>query len=249
MTYKDKVILITGASRGIGRAIAIEYARLQGTVVLNYKKNKEKVEEVAEEINKLGSSSKVYIYKADVGINEEVKELFSFIKEKIGRLDILINNAGITQDKLTMMMQPDDWNNVIQTNLNSVYYCSKEALILLAKQRGSSIVNVASVSGIIPNAGQANYSAAKAGVITFTKALAKEVARSGITVNAIAPGFIETDMVKKMPEKLQKKYLSEIPLQRFGKPEEVAKLVVFLTGDDARYITGQVIPIDGGLIC
>lgn len=249
MLYEGKAILITGASRGIGRAIAIEYAKLGGTIILNYKSNSEKVEEVAEAIKKLGNGSKVYICRADVGIKEEVKKLFLFIKENIGRLDILINNAGITKDKLVMMMQPDDWNNVIQTNLNSVYYCSKEAIVLLAKQKGSSIVNIASVSGLIPNAGQANYSAAKAGVIAFTKALAKEVARSGMTVNAVAPGFIETDMVKKMGEKFQKKYLENIPLQRFGRPEEVAKLVVFLTGDDAKYITGQVIPIDGGLIC
>lgn len=249
MLYEGKAILITGASRGIGRAIAIEYAKLGGTIILNYKNNSEKVEEVAEVIKKLGNGSKVYICKADVGIKEEVKKLFLFIKENIGRLDILINNAGITKDKLVMMMQPDDWNNVIQTNLNSVYYCSKEAIVLLAKQKGSSIVNIASVSGLIPNAGQANYSAAKAGVIAFTKALAKEVARSGVTVNAVAPGFIETDMVRKMGEKFQKKYLENIPLQRFGRPEEIAKLVVFLTGDDAKYITGQVIPIDGGLSC
>lgn len=185
--------------------------------------------------------------KANVSDPDRVKELFAHIKEEIGQLDILVNNAGITRDKFLVLMNDTNWNDVIQTNLNSVYYCSKAALNLLAKNKRGTIINMSSTSALHPNAGQTNYAATKAAIIAFTKALAKEVAKSGITVNAIAPGFIETEMTSLTNEKIKAAWMDSIPMKRFGAPEEIAKTALFLASDGARYITGQHIVVDGGL--
>lgn len=249
MSYQDKVVLVTGGTRGIGKAIVTEFVENDATVIINYNSSEEKALALKEELEQKNKAGKIYIYKANVSVQEDVKNMFAFIKEEVGRLDILVNNAGITRDKYLVLMNDDNWNDVIQTNLNSVYYCSKAALNLLAAHRQGVILNMASTSALHPSAGQTNYGASKAAIIGFTKALAKEVARSGITVNAIAPGFIETDMTMQTNEKIKKQWLDSVPLKRFGKPEEVAKTAAFLAGDSARYITGQYIVVDGGLTC
>lgn len=184
-----------------------------------------------------------------MGVAKNVNEMFAFVKERIGRLDVLVNNAGIIKDNYLMLMDEKNWRDVIRTNLDSVYHCSKVALKLLATNKKGTIINISSASGLVPNVGQTNYSASKAGVIAFTKALAKEVVRNGITVNAIAPGYVETEMTVSMNEKTKNQWIDKILMKRFAKPEGIAKLSVFLASDDARYITGQCIVIDGGLIC
>jgi len=239
---EKKVALITGGSRGIGRACAIELAKAGYDVVINYVGNVEAAENTVRELKELGSNSESYRF--DVTNPSEVQEGISKIIEKYGKIDALVNNAGITRDGLFMRMGEDNWNAVINTNLNSAYNVTNVVAKLMIKQRHGSIVNMSSIVGIYGNAGQANYAAAKAGLIGFTKALAKELGSRNIRVNAVAPGFIQTDMTKDL--KLDG-IEEHIPLRRLGQPEDIAKVVKFLT-EDAQYVTGQVLQVDGGLV-
>lgn len=242
MTDK-KVALITGASRGIGKACAIELAKAGCDVVITYAGNVDAANQTIDELKALGSNSEAY--KFDVSNQAEVDEAIAKIIEKYGRIDVLVNNAGITRDDLFIRMGEDKWNAVINTNLNSAFYVSKPVVKLMMKQRSGAIINTTSVVGLYGNAGQANYSAAKAGLVGFTKSLAKELGSRGIRVNAVAPGFIETDMTKDLPN--LEEFMKIIPLKRGGKAEDVAKAVKFLALD-GEYITGQVLQVDGGMI-
>ena len=237
--------LVTGASRGIGRAIVLEFARNVFDVAINYNRSSESAQKICDEAVALGV--KAGIFQADVGDSEQVKELFSKVKASLGAVNVLVNNAGITRDNLLMRMKPEDWNAVISTNLNAAFYCTQAALRDMAKAHYGRIVNIASVVGLVGNAGQANYSASKAGIIGFTKSAAREYSARGITVNAIAPGFIETDMTEILKPEMKDSILKSIPLGRIGKAEEVAKAVMFFAGEDSAYITGQVLAVDGGM--
>ena len=245
MTLKDKIAIISGASRGIGRAIALELAKEGCHISFSYRSNVTEAKKLEEEIAKLGRKAKAYC--VDIKDYERVIEWVKQTKEYFQGLDIVINNAGIIKDKALMGMEKADWQEVIETNLTGTYNLSHAAIIGLLKQKSGSIINISSVSGVIGLPRQTNYSASKAGVIGFTKALAKEVAPYNIRVNAIAAGFIETDMTKDLKETLKTKMLAQIPLARFGKAEEVALAVKFLASEAANYITGEVIVIDGGL--
>ncbi len=237
-----KVALITGGSRGIGKACAIELAKAGCDVIINYAGNDEAANKTVEELKALGSNAKAM--KFDVSNQELVEHAIKEIIEQYKKIDILVNNAGITRDGLFMRMNAQNWLDVINTNLNSAYYVSNPVAKIMIKQRSGAIINMASISGIYGNAGQANYSTAKAGLIGMTKALAKELASRNIRVNAVAPGFIQTDMTKDLP---QEQIVDRIPLKRLGEPEDIAKTVKFLALDTT-YITGQVIGVDGGLV-
>ncbi len=241
----EKVALVTGSTRGIGRAIALKLASSGIKVVVNGTSNEERIKEVVSEIKNVGG--KTLGIKADVSKKEDVDVLFKEISNTFGRLDILVNNAGITRDSLLMRMSEEDWDEVIRVNLKSVFLCSKEAFRMMRKNRWGRIINITSIVGLIGNAGQANYAAAKAGMIGVTKSLAKEFASSGILVNAVAPGFIITDMTEKLSDKVKEAFLSMIPLKKFGQPEDIANVVAFLASDEARYITGQIISVNGGM--
>ncbi|MGB9668749.1 MAG: 3-oxoacyl-[acyl-carrier-protein] reductase [Anaerolineales bacterium] len=241
----DKVAIVTGASRGIGKAIALELARRGAAVVINYQKNQEAAQEVLEKIE--SENGKAILYQANIAKFGEAQDLIKAAVEKFGRLDILVNNAGITRDTLIMMMSEEDWDIVQEVNLKGTFNCSKAALRTMLRQRSGRIINITSVAGQIGNAGQCNYSASKAGQIGFTKALAREVASRNITVNAIAAGYIETDIWANVSEDAKKALLSLIPLNRKGNPEEIAYAVAFLASDQAAYITGQVLGVDGGM--
>ena len=241
---KNKIALVTGASRGIGRAIAIELAKQGADVIVNYVKDEQEASNVVDVIKNLGREG--IAFKADVSDFNEVSKMFGSIKEKFGKLDILVNNAGITKDRSLKKMTQEEWDKVIETNLSSVYNVTKNALLLM--QKNSRIITISSIVGLYGNFGQTNYAASKAGIIGFTKSLAKELGRHGITVNVIAPGFIESEMTKKIGF-LKKKILTYmIPLKRSGMPEDVANLAAFLASDRAGYITGQVISVSGGLV-
>lgn len=242
MTDK-KVALVTGGSRGIGRACALELAAAGCDVVINYAGNVDAANKTVEELKALGSNSEAV--KFDVSNQAEVDEAIAKIIEKYGRIDVLVNNAGITRDDLFIRMGEDKWNAVINTNLNSAFYVSKPVVKLMMKQRSGSIVNTTSVVGLYGNPGQANYSAAKAGLVGFTKSLAKELGSRGIRVNAVAPGFIATDMTKDLGN--TDEYMKMIPLKRMGEAVDIAKAVKFLALD-GEYVTGQVLQVDGGLI-
>jgi len=239
------VALVTGSSRGLGKAIALELGKTQ-KIAVHYNNSSAAAEAVAQEIISQGGQAEVF--QANLANSDDAKELLKEVKNKLGTIDILINNAGITKDGLVLRMKDDDWQEVINTNLTSAFLLSKTALRGMLKNKWGRIVNVSSVVGISGNAGQANYIAAKAGLIGLTKALAKEYASKGVTVNAVAPGFIESDMTDKLPEELKTSYLSQIPVGRFGKAQDVAKTVAFLVSDGAAYINGQTIVVDGGLI-
>lgn len=245
MLLKDKVALVTGSSRGIGRQIALALAEEGCHVVINYLGSEDMAQSLAEEIRQKGQ--KAEICKADVSSWEEASKLVDFTLKAFGRIDILVNNAGITRDNLLLRMSSRDWDAVLHTNLTGVFNCTKLALKPMIKQRWGRIINISSVSGIAGNPGQANYAAAKAGIIAFTKSVAKEVASRNILVNAIAPGFIATDMTESLVQNDQEKLVQAIPLGRLGRPEEVAAAAVFLASDKANYITGQTIVVDGGL--
>ena len=238
----EKLALVTGASRGIGKACAIELAKAGYDVIINYAGNVDAANKTVEEIKALGVEAAAY--KFDVSNPEEVNVSIAEIIEKYGRIDVLVNNAGITRDGLFMRMSEENWNAVINTNLSSAFYVSQPVVKVMMKQRSGAIVNMASVVGVSGNAGQANYSAAKAGLIGLTKTLAKELGSRGIRVNAVAPGFINTDMTKDLDTS---KFTDFIPLKRLGEPEDIAKAVKFLAVD-AQYVTGQVLEVDGGLI-
>ena len=241
----NKVALVTGSSRGIGRAIAIELAKRGVSVVINDDKNIQEGLEVTNEIKKMGQDG-IYI-QADVSDLSQVDKMAEKTINEFGRIDILINNAGITRDSLLENMDIDDWNEVISVNLTGVFNCTKSVIKYMQKQGGGKIINISSISAEIGNIGQSNYSAAKGGIISFTKTVAKEYARKGIIANVVAPGFIKTKMLETIPETVMQKILNQIPLRRFGEPEEVAKLICFLVSDDANYISGQVININGGI--
>lgn len=246
MQIEGKVAFVTGASRGIGRAIALTLAEAGADVAVNYAGNAAAAEEVAAEIRKMGR--RALILQGDVSQTEAAAAMLDAVVAEFGRCDILVNNAGITRDGLLMRMKEEDWDAVLDTNLKGVFNCTKAALKYMMKQRSGKIVNIASVVGIMGNAGQANYAAAKAGCIGFTKSVAKEVASRGITVNAVAPGLIATDMTSVLPDKVIEEMAAGIPLKRAGQPVDVAKAVLFLVSDDAAYITGQTLNVDGGMV-
>lgn len=239
----EKLALVTGGSRGIGKACALKLAASGYDVVINYAGNVEAANKTVEEIKALGVQAEAY--KFDVSNQAEVDENIAKIIEKYGRIDILVNNAGITRDDLFIRMDADKWNAVVNTNLNSAFYVTKPVVKIMMKQRSGAIVNMSSVVGVSGNIGQANYSAAKAGLIGFTKSLAKELGSRNIRVNAIAPGFIATDMTKDLAN--TEEMLKFVPLKRMGTPEDIAAAVKFLTVDST-YVTGQVLEVDGGLI-
>ena len=239
----EKLALVTGGSRGIGKACALELAKCGYDIVINYAGNTEAANKTVEEIKALGVEAEAF--KFDVSNQAEVEENIAKIIEKYGRIDILVNNAGITRDDLFIRMGEDKWSAVINTNLNSAFYVSKPVVKIMMKQRSGAIVNMSSVVGVSGNIGQANYSSAKAGLIGFTKSLAKELGARNIRVNAVAPGFIATDMTKDLAN--TEEMMKLIPLKRMGTPEDIAKAVKFLTVDSS-YVTGQVLEVDGGLI-
>jgi acetoacetyl-CoA reductase/3-oxoacyl-[acyl-carrier protein] reductase len=238
-----KTALITGASRGIGRAIAVELASEGAKVALNYQNNEERAKEVVYDIQKFGGTC--VLAKANLAHPQEARAMIKQVAEGFGHLDILVNNAGITRDKLLPKMTDEDWVEVIQTNLNGVFFCTSAVIPIMAAQSYGRIINISSMNGQVGAIGQANYSASKGGIIAFTRTAALELAKSNITVNAIAPGFTETDMFAKVPANLQAQIRGRIPLNRFAQPKEIAKAVVFLVAD-GDYITGQTIGINGG---
>ncbi|SFG02228.1 3-oxoacyl-[acyl-carrier-protein] reductase [Sporolactobacillus nakayamae] len=245
MGLEGKTALVTGASRGIGRSIAIKLAQLGASVIVNYSGNKVRAEETAAQIQSVGSEA--LIWQCDISDEKAVQEM---VKESIahfGKLDIVVNNAGITRDGLLMRMKEEDWDAVLNTNLKGVFLVTKAVLRPMMRQKKGRIINVASVVGILGNPGQANYVAAKAGVIGLTKATAREVASRGITVNAVAPGFIVTDMTDQLSDDVKNKMKQEIPLGQLGSPDDVAGAVAFLASDDSKYMTGQTLSIDGGM--
>lgn len=239
----EKLALVTGGSRGIGKACALKLAQAGYDVIINYAGNTEAAEKTVEEIKALGVQAEAF--KFDISNQAEVEENIAKIIEKYGRIDVLVNNAGITRDDLFIRMTDEKWSAVINTNLNSAFYVSKPVVKLMMKQRSGSIINTTSIVGVYGNIGQANYCAAKAGLIGFTKSLAKELGARNIRVNAVAPGFIATDMTKDLAN--TEEYLKMIPLRRMGTPEDIATAVKFLA-EDATYMTGQVLEVDGGLI-
>ena len=238
-----KAVLVTGASRGIGRAIALELAREGAKVALNYQSNDERAKEVVYDITKFGGSC--VLAKANLAVPKEARALVKGVAEQFGHLDVLVNNAGITRDKQLGKMSDEEWLEVIQTNLNAVFFCTSAAIPFMTAQSYGRIVNVASMNGQVGAFGQANYSAAKGGVFAFTRTAAVELARNGITVNAVSPGYTETDMFAKVPADIQAQIKAKIPLRRFAQPEEIAKAVLFLVAD-GDYVTGQTIGVNGG---
>ncbi len=245
MRLVNKTAIVTGASRGIGRTVAKVLAE-QGASVVLAGRTRAALEEAAEEIRSRGGQATAVV--CDVTVEGDVEQLVKATLEGYGRVDILVNNAGITRDGLVMRMSEEDWDAVLDTNLKSVYRCTRAVLRPMLKQRAGRIVNIASVVGLTGNAGQANYAAAKAGIVAFTKSVAREVASRGITVNAVAPGYIDTDMTRALSPEQRERILSGIPMGRMGSTEDVAYAVAFLAGEEAGYITGQTLVVDGGLV-
>lgn len=242
----ERVALVTGSSRGLGKAIALKLGQKGYKVAVHYANSAGPAEEVAEQIRAAGAEASVF--SADVSAAEACQSLIKTVLSEMGSLDILVNNAGITKDTLALRMKEDDWSRVLDTNLSAAFHLSKATLRGMLRSNWGRIVNVSSVVGIMGNVGQANYVAAKAGLIGLTKALAREYAGKGVTVNAVAPGFIESDMTANLGDELQNAYLAQIPTGRFGKPEEVASAVSFLVSDEAAYINGQTLTVDGGMV-
>ena len=246
MNLKGKTAVVTGSGRGLGKAIALKLAQMGANIVLNDIPASDAIDETAEEFKKAGYN--VVVTKGDVRNDEDVKGMVKKAVDAFGSVDILVNNAGVTRDKPLAMMPEEDWDTVLGINLKGAFLCTKAASKIMIKQRSGKIINIASVAGVMGNPGQANYSASKAGLIGLTKSTAKELAARGITCNAVAPGVIRSKMTDVLPEKVRENYLNNIPLGRFGTPEDVANVVGFLASEDSNYVTGQVIHIDGGLV-
>ena len=246
MGLTGKCAVVTGASRGIGRAIALELASQGARVVVNYSGSADKAAQVVEEIEANGGEA--IAVQANVASGESVQQLMQTALSTYGAIDILVNNAGITRDNLLMRMKDDEWDDVLNTNLKGVFLCTKAVARQMMKQRAGRIINISSIVGVVGNPGQANYVAAKAGVIGLTKTTAQELASRNILVNAIAPGFITTEMTDSLPEELKQTMLKQIPLAKLGQPEDIAKAVAFFASDSANYITGQTLQVDGGMV-
>ncbi len=245
MRLKDKIAIVTGGSRGIGRAISLAFAKEGADVAIIYLEKEQEAKEVINEITAVGR--KCMAFNVDVSDFEEVNAIVEVVVETFGQIDILVNNAGITRDITLKKMSKEMWDEVIDVNLNGVFNCTKAVTDHMRKRKTGRIINISSIIGFTGNIGQTNYAAAKSGILGFTKALAREVARVGITVNAIAPGFINTDMMKTIPENIKRQLLEQMPMGRFGEPHEVANVAVFLALEDSSFITGTVVHINGGL--
>ncbi len=246
MQLEGKVALVTGASRGIGKAVALMLAENGADIAVNFAGSTAAAEAVAAEIEKMGR--RAILVQGDVSQTDVCAEMVDKVVKELGHIDILVNNAGITRDTLLMRMKEEDWDAVLNTNLKGVFNCTKAAVKYMAKQRSGSIVNISSVVALMGNAGQANYAAATAGILGFTRSVAKEMAARGIRVNAVTPGFIKTDMTSVLSEKVVAAMEASIPLARLGEPEDIAKAVLFLVSDNAAYITGQTLHVDGGMV-
>lgn len=245
MTLNNKISLVTGGTRGIGREVALALAKEGSDVAISYTSNEELALNIVEEIKNLGVNS--IAVEANVANNDDVVNMIKTVEEKLGTIDILVNNAGITKDNILIKMSEEDWDSVLDVNLKGVFLCSKAVARAMMKKRYGKIINISSVVGINGNPGQSNYSASKAGVIGFTKSIAKELASRGIRINAIAPGFIETDMTNALKDEIKNEMMKNIPLNSFGQPRDIAHLVLFLASEKSDYITGEVIKVDGGM--
>lgn len=245
MSAERRVALVTGGGRGIGRAVALRLAQEGSNVAISYRSNDASAAEAAEEVRAAGVECETF--KGDVASAEDVAALFEGVVEAFGRVDILVNNAGLTRDNLMMRMKEEEFDEVIGTNLKGTYLCTKAALRPMIRARWGRIINISSVVGIVGNAGQANYAASKAGIIGFTKSVAREVAQRGITANVVAPGYVETELTGTLPEKVKDQIRSQVPAGRFGETGEVAEVVAFLAGEGAGYVTGQTLAVDGGM--
>ena len=245
MNRDGRVAVVTGGGRGIGRAVAVRLANEGANVAISYRSNDTTAEEVAEEVNEAGVLCE--IFKGDVGNPEDVAALFEGVGEALGQVEILVNNAGLTRDNLMMRMKEEEFDEVLRTNLKGTYLSTRAALRPMIRARWGRIVNVSSVVGLVGNAGQANYAASKAGIIGFTKSVAREVAQRGITANVVAPGYVETELTRRLSDEVKDRIKGQVPAGRFADAEEVAEVVAFLAGEDAGYVTGQTIAVDGGM--
>jgi 3-oxoacyl-[acyl-carrier protein] reductase len=240
-----RVAVVTGGGRGIGRAVALRLANEGANVAISYRSNDSTAEEVAQEIRAAGTLSE--IFKGDVASPEDVDALFSGVRDSFGQIDILVNNAGLTRDNLMMRMRESEFDEVLRTNLKGTYLCTRAALRPMIRARWGRIINVSSVVGLVGNVGQANYAASKAGIIGFTKSVAREVAQRGITANVVAPGYVETELTRSLPDDVKDQIKGQVPAGRFGEAEEVAEVIAFLAGEGAGYVTGQTLAVDGGM--